>query len=154
MILDNDTAMHQRAHLNFSINARLKQNVFHALEKNQQKMMILCLLSCLPLALSLPRHEAAGLRQNSPLWLQRCDQAEFYGNDPDTSDCDFVAENNYCNEEFALWKCCGSCRKAMEERDPGCYDEEKGCLENKDTFCNTPGWEKYANGCKKSCGLC
>ena len=126
MILDNDTATYQRSHLSFSINARLKQNVFNAFGKNQQKMKFIFLLACLSLALSLPRQEDAALSRELPLWLQKCkeingDNNEWRDEKKDYCEIRLGASRvrrrrrsrratYLCEKRFVSGECCKSCR--------------------------------------------
>merc|ERR1711954_146121 len=87
--------------------------------KNQQKMKFLFLLSCLSLALSLPRQEDAGLnREFPPLWYQKCE--EIYGDNDD----EWPNGKDYCDsalgrmgpwegkricDQFVSGECCQRC---------------------------------------------
>ena len=68
------------------------------------------------------------------------------------SNCGIIAVNNWCDEEHYKGKCCSSCKKYEEEKDPECHDVQKGCVYYKKDMCSKDGG--YADECKKTCGGC
>jgi len=63
--------------------------------------------------------------------------------------CPRAAANNWCNQRAYKGKCCASCKKAKEERDPSCFDSGQGCVLYKRDMCR-----RFKSKCKKTCGVC
>ena len=84
------------------------QNILQVFGQDKQhNMKCLSLLSYLSLVLSLPRREDNELwKIISPdleLWEWKCDMLELYVNEG-LSNCDILAENNFCNRKDVLGK--------------------------------------------------
>jgi len=63
--------------------------------------------------------------------------------------CARAANNNWCDQNAYKGKCCATCKKAKEDRDPSCFDSGKGCQLYKKDMCR-----RFKNKCKKTCGVC
>ena len=89
-------------------------------------------------------------RQDVPMttWKDKCKKDD--PNIINNAYCDTIAENNYCDDENFIGKCCKSCKKFDDEKDPYCYDQMKGCKHYKDLYCNS----LFKSVCAKTCKFC
>ena len=113
-------------------------------------MKLIFLIVVIQLAIGSRIMKDGRVGQDVPMttWKDKCKKDD--PNIINNAYCDVIAENNYCDDENFIGKCCKSCRKFDEEKDPYCYDQMKGCKHYKSLY----GSSAFQSVCAKTCKFC